>query len=409
MNFFWFIPTYGDGRYLGTNTGAKAVTPSYMKQIALAADDLGYSGVLIPTGRACEDAWVIASSLIPLTRRLQFLIAVRPDLMSPTLAARMAATFDRASEGRLLLNIVTGGDPDELKADGSYLDHASRYEQTHEFLTVWRRLMAQQEVDFHGRHVQVSGARLFLPAVQQPYPPIYFGGSSEAGQQVAAEHADVYLTWGEPPAQVEAKLAALRNQAAAQGRRLRFGIRLHVIVRETRAEAWAAAERLISLLDDETIAKAQQVYARMDSVGQRRMAALHNGDRSKLEISPDLWAGIGLVRGGAGTALVGDPETVAARIREYAALGIDTFVLSGYPHLEEVHRVAELLFPLFPSLPPDSGNASGNSSVNAAVNAAGSGSPNAAARGEFVAFEHEPEARPSKGGDAIGSGHPANR
>lgn len=138
----------------------------------------------------------------------------------------------------------------------------------------------------------------------------------------------------------------MRAKAAAHGRKIRFGIRLHVIVRETNDEAWQAAERLISHLDDETIAKAQAAFARTDSVGQQRMAALHNGKRDNLEISPNLWAGVGLVRGGAGTALVGDGPTVAARINEYAALGIDSFVLSGYPHLEEAYRVGELLFPL---------------------------------------------------------------
>ena len=159
---------------------------------------------------------------------------------------------------------------------------------------------------------------------------------------------DKYLTWGEPPAQVEEKIETVTRAAARKGRRLTYGIRLHVIVRETSEEAWAAADRLISHLDDATIASAQDVFKRMDSVGQRRMAALHGGRRDKLEVSPNLWAGVGLVRGGAGTALVGDPETVAARMKEYMALGIDTFILSGYPHLEEAYRFAELVLPLLP-------------------------------------------------------------
>lgn len=137
----------------------------------------------------------------------------------------------------------------------------------------------------------------------------------------------------------------MRAKAAAKGRTVRFGIRLHVIVRETTEEAWRAADRLIANLDEETIANAQAAFARFDSVGQRRMAALHGGKKDNLEISPNLWAGVGLVRGGAGTALVGDGPTVAARMQEYADLGIDTFILSGYPHLEEAYRVGELLFP----------------------------------------------------------------
>jgi len=156
---------------------------------------------------------------------------------------------------------------------------------------------------------------------------------------------DVYLTWGEPPQAVEEKIETVRRLAAEQGRQLRFGIRLHVIVRETEQEAWTAANDLIRYVDDETITRAQKTFARFDSEGQRRMAELHRGGREKLEVSPNLWAGVGLVRGGAGTALVGDPATIAKRMQEYADLGIETFILSGYPHLEEAYRVADLLFP----------------------------------------------------------------
>src|SRR5207237_3408497 len=154
------------------------------------------------------------------------------------------------------------------------------------------------------------------------------------------------LTWGEPPAQVDEKVNRVRAVAAGRGRQLSFGIRLHVIVRETNEEAWAAADDLIKHVTDDTIASAQKIFSRMDSVGQQRMAQLHGGRRDQLEISPNLWAGVGLVRGGAGTALVGDPESVAARIREYQDIGIDTFIMSGYPHLEEAYRFAELVFPL---------------------------------------------------------------
>ncbi|MED4602435.1 FMNH2-dependent alkanesulfonate monooxygenase [Paenibacillus validus] len=348
MEIFWFIPTHGDGRYLGTSKGARAVDKHYMRQIAQAADKLGYGGVLLPTGKSCEDAWITAASLIPVTERLKFLVALRPGLMSPTLAARMSSTFDRLSDGRLLINIVTGGDPVELAGEGLFLDHDTRYDLTDEFLSIWRNILRGEEVSFEGDHLKVEGADVIYPTIQQPYPPLYFGGSSPAGQQVAAKHVDVYLTWGEPPAQVEAKIKHMRELASQQGRTVRFGIRLHVIVRETNEEAWAAANELIRYVDDDTIAAAQKIFARYDSEGQKRMSALHNGNRSSLEISPNLWAGIGLVRGGAGTALVGDPQTVAARMIEYADLGIETFICSGYPHLEEAYRTAELLFPLLP-------------------------------------------------------------
>lgn len=345
LNIFWFLPTHGDGHYLGTAEGARAVDHGYLTQIAQAADRLGFGGVLIPTGRSCEDSWLVAASLIPVTQRLKFLVALRPGIISPTVAARQAATLDRLSNGRALFNLVTGGDPDELAADGLNLSHAERYEAAVEFTRIWRRALEGETVDLDGKHLQVKGAKLLYPPIQQPRPPLYFGGSSEAAHELAAEQVELYLTWGEPLDAVAEKIADVRKRAARHGRTVRFGIRLHVIVRETNDEAWAAAERLISHLDDDTIAKAQASLARFDSVGQQRMAALHSGRRDQLVVAPNLWAGVGLVRGGAGTALVGDGPTVAARVREYAELGIDTFVFSGYPHLEESYRVAELLFP----------------------------------------------------------------
>lgn len=348
MDLFWFLPTHGDSRFLGTAEGARAVSLPYLQQIAQAADTLGFGGVLLPTGRSCEDAWAVASAVMPSTKQLKFLVALRPGIISPTAGARIAATLDRLSGGRLLINVVTGGDPNEAAGDGVFLDHDARYRQTDEFLEIWRRVSSGETVDFEGEYLRVRGAKILYPPAQRPYPPLYFGGSSPAAHELAAKHVDVYLTWGEPPAAVAEKLRDMRARAEAQGRTLRFGIRLHVIVRETRSEAWAAAEKLISHLDDSAIAAAQQSFARFDSEGQRRMSSLHGGRRDKLEVSPDLWAGVGLVRGGAGTALVGDADTVARRLLEYRELGIETFILSGYPHLEEAYRTAELLFPKLP-------------------------------------------------------------
>jgi alkanesulfonate monooxygenase len=344
----WFLPTHGDGRHLGTAIGARPVNFHYLRQVAQAADDLGYFGVLLPTGRSCEDSWVIASAIAPFTERLRYLVAVRPGLQSPTVAARMTATLDRVSEGRLLINVVTGGDPIENKGDGIFLSHEERYEVTREFLTVYTALLAGEAVNFHGKRISIEDGRLLFPPVQKPRPALYFGGSSPAAIDVAADTIDKYLTWGEPPAQVAEKLAPVAARAARSGRRIGFGIRLHVIVRDTNEEAWRAAAELIRHLSDETIASAQSIFARMDSVGQRRMVHLHGGRRDKLEVSPNLWAGVGLVRGGAGTALVGDAQTVADRLKEYMSLGVDTFIMSGYPHLEEAYRFAELVLPLLP-------------------------------------------------------------
>ncbi|SHF07981.1 alkanesulfonate monooxygenase [Kaistia soli DSM 19436] len=346
LNFFWFIPTHGDGSYLGSETQQRPPEFAYFKEIAQAVDRLGFGGVLLPTGQACEDSWITAAGLATITERLKFLVALRPGVVSPTFAARQTAALDRLSNGRLLLNVVVGGNPAELAGDGVFLPHDQRYEQAAEFLEIWSRLLTGETVDFAGKHYRVEKARLDFPPVQAPRPPLYFGGSSDAGQDLAAEATELYLTWGEPPAGVGEKIAAVRAKAKARGRRLRFGIRLHFIVRETEEEAWRAADRLISRISDEQIDAAQARFTKeMDSVGQRRMAALHGGRRDRLVVSPNLWAGVGLVRGGAGTALVGTPEQVAERLAEYQALGIDTVIGSGYPHLEEAYRVAELLFP----------------------------------------------------------------
>jgi alkanesulfonate monooxygenase len=277
------------------------------------------------------------------TERLKFLVAFRPDSVSPTLAAQMASTYQRHTGGRLLVNVVTGGESREQRAYGDFLDKDARYERTDEFLHIVRGLWAGERVTRTGKHLRVEEAELVrLP---DPAPGIYFGGSSPLALEVAARHVDVYLTWGEPPAAVAAKTARVRALAEAQGRRVRFGIRLHVITRDTAEQAWAEARRLLDGFDAETVRAVQEGLARSDSKGQRRMLALHGGGKDGLEIHPNLWAGIGLVRGGAGTALVGSHEEVAGLIEEYHALGIEEFVLSGYPHLEEAYWFGEGVLP----------------------------------------------------------------
>ena len=347
LDLFWFIPVSGDGSYLGTEKGHRPSEFSYLKQIAQAADRLGFSGVLIPTGKSCDDPFITAAALASHTERLRFLVALRPGVASPTYVARQAAALDRISNGRYLVNIVTGGNPGELAGDGIFLPHDERYAHTAEFLTIYSRLLRGEKVDFEGKYLKVNGARLDFPPVQVPSPPIWFGGSSDAAIEVAGEHVDTYLTWGEKLEDVKLKLDAVRQHARSFGRSVKFGLRIHLIVRETEEEAWAAADKLIRHLPDEAIEAAQKKFAtESDSVGQKQMSALHgSGRRDNLVIAPNLWTGIGLVRGGAGTALVGDPETVAKRLREYQALGIETVIASGYPHLEEAYQTAELLFP----------------------------------------------------------------
>ncbi|MER8404891.1 FMNH2-dependent alkanesulfonate monooxygenase [Mesorhizobium sp. M0185] len=346
LDLYWYLPTHGDGPYLGTDERHRPATFGYLREIAQAADRLGFKGVLLPTGTRCEDAWIVAAGLIPLTERLKFLVALRPGSGTPALFARHAATLDRISGGRVLLNVVTGADPADLAGDGNKLSHDERYAQTDEFLTIWRRILSGEPADFEGKYLSAHGTDISFPPVQRPHPPLWFGGSSDAGIAIAAKHVDTYLSWGEPVDQLAEKIARVREAAAAQGRMMRFGLRVHLIVRETEDEAWAAADRLISHVTDDLIAEAQKGFVHIsESVGQKRMSALHQGRRDRLVVGPNLWAGPGLVRGGAGTALVGNPDNVAARIREYQEIGIETIIASGYPHLEEAFNVAELLFP----------------------------------------------------------------
>lgn len=313
MEIFWYLPTQGDERYLETRTGKRQVTPTYTHQIAQAIEQLGYDGMLLDASQK-QDIWSVATSLIPVTDRLRFLVAIRPAIMSVSALVRMAATFDRISNGRLLLNIVTRGEREQLTKSNIFLNAEEGYKMTDEFLTIWRSLMSGDEVNFNGQHLRIKGGRLTFPPVQRPYPPLYFGGTSAAAMHVAAKHADLYLTWGKPPQEVAQKIAKVRRLAVENRRTVRFGIRLHVIVRETQQQAQQAAEELTQ----------------------------------SLKTIPNLRPNIDLMRRRPGMLLVGNPQTVAKRMQEYADLGIDTFILSSYPHLEEAYRLAQLLFHLLP-------------------------------------------------------------
>ncbi len=358
VRLHWFLPTNGDshtdlslGNAVGAHgariddaaTNARKGDLAYMSQVARAAESLGFEAALTPTSSWCEEAWVITAALTQLTRDFKYLVAFRPGLLSPTLAAQAAATYQRVSGDRLLLNVVVGGDAVEQRRYGDTIGKDSRYARADEFLAIVRELWSGEEVNFSGEWYEIEGARLLDPP---SWPTVYLGGSSAAAVEVAARRADFFLTWGEPPEAVAAKLDAVREAADLEGRELGFGIRLHVITRDTPAEAWGVAERMLANLSDEQIAKAQSIQSVSESEGQRRMTELHGGRTDHLEVAPNLWAGIGLVRGGAGTALVGSHEEVADRIAEYHDLGIDEFILSGYPHLEEAYRVGEGLMPV---------------------------------------------------------------
>jgi alkanesulfonate monooxygenase len=352
LKFHWFLPTNGgDGRHIiggghGTavdGAGGRPASVPYLGQIARSAEQLGFDAALTPTGAWCEDAWVTTAMLSSVSERLKFLVAFRPGLVSPFLAAQMAGTFQNLSGGRLLLNVVTGGESHEQRMYGDYEDKDARYARCGEFLEIVRALWSGAEVSYVGKYYALENA--VLAQRPQPQPLIYFGGSSPAALDVAARHSDVYLTWGEPPSAVAEKIGRLSALVEREGRELKYGIRLHVIARDTAKAAWAEADRLIADIPDDQIRRVQDGLRRSEAEGQKRMLALNGGTKESLEIYPNLWAGVGLIRGGAGTALVGSFAQVADLIEEYAALGISEFILSGYPHLEEAYWFGEGVLP----------------------------------------------------------------
>lgn len=349
MNVLWYMCA-PDGAYPWNPKGSRPVDYGYFRQLAQAYDQLGYTGALFATG--AHDVWVLAGALLPYTERLKFLIAIHPGLVPVTLLGKMAMTLQDFSRGRIAINVVSG-DAKMLGAYGMSLPHDERYTMADEYLSVWHRLMAGESVTYEGKYLSVTGAKLALPASQGlAPPPLWFGGSSDPAIEVAARHVDTYLSWGETPAQMALKVEQVKRRAAAHGRELTYGVRLYVIVRETDAEAWAAAQWLYDRMDAEAIAANQRFVGGTDSVGQQRMSALHGGvkpaDLRRLEIAPNLWSGIGLVRPGPGTAIVGSPDTVIRTLEAYQAAGIETFILSGMPLLEEAYRFGELVLPRLP-------------------------------------------------------------
>lgn len=351
LRLHWFLPLHGDGREVGKSADGsprrnirRDPDLAYLSQVAQAIDGLGFVGALVPTGMFCEDPWLVSSALAAHTSNMHFMIALRPGSMPPMVAAQMSATFQRVSHGRLMLNIVTGGDADEQRRYGDWLDHDQRYSRTAEFLDVWSRAWEGKPFDFEGEHFRIKAGLLTRPHATRPL--VLLGGSSKQAQQAAAAHADVYLSWGEAPDAMVNLTKEVGELAAARGRRVEFGTRFHVISRDTAQEAWEVTERLLAGMDPERIAQAQQRFSGTESEGQRRMAALHGGRTEALEIYPNVWAGYGLVRPGAGAALVGSHEQVAARIEEYHDIGLRHLILSGQPHLEEVYAFGEGVMPI---------------------------------------------------------------
>ena len=344
--FAWFLPTSGDLESFGKPETNRKATFEYLSQVGRAAETAGFTSALVPVGDACQDAWVVAGLVAGQTEKLKFLVAVRPGFIAPTLAAKMVATFDQHTNGRLLVNIVTGGFPAELAADGDFTPHDERYARTDDFVTVMKKYWTERQFDHNGEYYRIEGCKPFIRCSTQPYPALYAGGASEAAEDVFARQVDCYLLWGESMPQLQERITRMRAKAALHGRALRFGVRLHVLARETEAEAQEAARYLVDGVSEATLARARATLTATDSAGESRQRAFAMTD-ADLWVEPNLWAGVGQVRRGVGVTVVGSYEQVARKFAAYTELGLSYFILSGYPHLEECENAGRTWLPRF--------------------------------------------------------------
>jgi len=337
----WFAALCDDDyEFLGVPDSALQSSWEHCRGIALGAEEAGYDNLLLPSGYAMGiDSVAFAAGIAPLLRRMQLLVAVRMGEMWPPQLARQLATVDQMLGGRLTINIISSDLP------GQALESAPRYRRTLEIMQVLRDLLDGNGVDFHGEFLDITLDPPRLRPAGGRCPPFYFGGLSEAAREVAAQAADVYLMWPDTMPGVEAVVTDMRARAARHGRQLRFGYRAHVIVRATETEARAAARQLISRLDDDTGEQIRRRSLDTTSAGTLRQNELREMADDEGYAEPNLWTGIGRARSGAGAAIVGDPSQVLAKLRGYASLGMEAFILSGYPHAAEGDLFARHVLP----------------------------------------------------------------
>jgi alkanesulfonate monooxygenase len=337
----WFSALCDDDyEFLGVPDPMLRSNFAHCRDIVLGAETGGFDRILLPSGyKLGIDTVTFAGAMAPLLRRLRLLAAIRVGEFWPPQQARQIASLDHMLEGRLDINIISSDMP------GETLDSAPRYRRTIEYMAILRDLLEGRPVRHRGEFYQLDIEPPRLGAVGGRAPLFYFGGLSDAAREAAAKGADVYLLWPDRLENVAAILADLRRRAAAEGRSLRFGYRVHVIVRETEAAARDAARRLMSRLDD---AAGTAIRARsLDSLsaGVARQSALRDESDADGFVEENLWTGIGRARSGCGAAIVGDPDQVLAKLQAYRALGIEAFILSGYPHAREADLFSRHVLP----------------------------------------------------------------
>nr|WP_269816524.1 LLM class flavin-dependent oxidoreductase [Caulobacter hibisci] len=313
---------------------------AHCRDIALAAESGGFDNLLLPSGYNLGiEGVAFAGGLAPILRKLKLLLAIRCGEMWPPQLARQIATLDQMLEGRLTLNIISSDLPGETLASGP------RYARTLEAMKILRSLLNGESIDFQGEFYQLKLDPPRLRTVSGKCPPFYFGGLSHEAREVAAQGADVYLMWPDRMEVVKETIEDLRVRAAAHGRTLRFGYRVHVVVRETEEEARAAADRLLSKLDAKEGEAIRAKSLDAASFGVRRQAELREASAGDGYVEDNLWTGIGRARSGCGAAIVGDPDQVLAKINAYREIGLEAFILSGYPHIAEADLFARHVLP----------------------------------------------------------------
>ncbi len=348
LSMGWFCPTLGDTSAFGDPAQSIAQSLEHFERVSLAAEAAGFDYMLVPVSPVCWDAWVTASFMLARTKKLKALVAIKPGFFHPVAQAKMVAAMDQLSNGRVYLNLIAGISEKDAAAEGQFTSKEERYAQLEEEVQLMKRLWTEENVQFRGDYYSVSGPKIVPSLVQQPHPPFFLGGGSEQAAEISAKHSAVHLFWGDYPEKIGEEIVRMRERAARHGRAdaLRFAMRLQVICRETEAEAWAAADRLIEGANESASAKAmvKHMEASSTSVANARQQELSSTVGRKM--TPHLWTGITEVRPGAGVAVVGNPQQVAAQLQEFIDVGCSGFCLSGYPHHEEAERFGRLVMPL---------------------------------------------------------------
>lgn len=347
VEFGWFIPTMGDTSAFGVEEASVPPSLDLFTHVAQVAEEQGFRYMLVPVQTNCWEAYITCAMIAARTTTIAPLVAARAGSIAPTVMAKMLATFDQLSQGRVRVNLITGGSSSEMEADGMFLGHDERYDVLAETVAVMKRAWTETEpFDVDGAHFKANGVMVKPKPFQDPHPPFYLGGMSPAAKELCATHADVHLFWGDTPANIAKLVEEMDARAAEKGRSLAYGMRLQVIVRETEDEAWGAARALI---ENATTAQKSEIGSKWDqSTANARMKELAQNEGHMVD--DHLWSGIATVREGASVAVVGDPRQVADKIREFVEAGCTSFCLSGYPHADEAERFGRLVMPLLGDL-----------------------------------------------------------